>query len=507
MRRFGALLLALAGCGEDPAGGDRRPDGARALLDGALDATDAVALDGATAERAPPDAPVGDAPGPDREAPRDAAVDTAPEATLDGGATLDGATDGAGDGALDAPSGDTTTRGAVLYPATQTHAPLTPELVEGLRAIAARGPTLDDHVVSRVGASNSVNTNFLSCFAGSNVDLAGRDALRPTLDFVREGRVAGASALTRTSLAATVGWSAFAVLQGTPSALTREVDTARPRMATVLFGTNDIGFRDLPRYGANLLDIADQLTARGVVPIFTSIPPRDDSAAADLWVPRYVSVMRVVAQARGLPFVDLERSLRMLPTHGLGSDGIHLNVYTQGGAARGCVFTPEGLRYGHNQRNLFTLEAFQRVLGALRDGRAPDREAPRLSGSGTPSEPYEITSLPFGDLRNTATGGVRALGRYPGCMSAADEGGAEYYYRLRVDRPTRLRAVVVTRGTTDVDVHLMDASLRPEGCVARDDRVVTREVPAGTWHLVLDTYVSGGVERAGEYLLVVLQDP
>jgi hypothetical protein len=384
---------------------------------------------------------------------------------------------------------------------------LVSELVERLRSIAARGPTMDDRVVSKVGASNTVNTNFLGCFAGSTVDLAGREGLRPTLDSLREARVGGVSPFARVSLAATVGWSAWAALQGTPSPLTREVDAARPRMATVLFGTNDIQSRDIFRYGANLLDIADQLTARGVVPLFTSIPPRDDDAAADLWVPRYVAVMRAVAQARGVPFIDLERALRALPTHGLGSDGIHLNVYTPGGAARGCVFSPEGLRYGHNVRNLFTLEAFERVLGALREGRAPDREAPRLLGAGTPTEPFEITSLPFGDLRNTATGGVRVIDRYPGCMASADEGGAEFYYRLRVERPTRVRAMVIVRGSTDVDVHLLGGTLRPDGCVARDDRVVTRELSSGTWHLVLDTYVSAGTPRAGEYLLVVLQDP
>ena len=47
-------------------------------------------------------------------------------------------------------------------------------------------------------------------------------------------------------------------------------------------------------------------------------------------------------------------------------DNLHLNVYAPTGAARGCVFTAAGLQYGHNVRNLLTLQALDVVGGSSR---------------------------------------------------------------------------------------------------------------------------------------------
>jgi hypothetical protein len=185
-------------------------------------------------------------------------------------------------------------------PAEQRHSPLTPDLAARLRAIAARGASLADHVFSKVGDSITVSTSFMACFASTTgVDLGGREALRPTLDLYRGGAVGGTDPYRRVSLAATVGWSAWSALAGSPSPLTRELDAARPAAAAVMFGTNDIQSRDIFRYGANLLDLTDQLIARGTIPILSTVPPRDDSADADLWVPRYNAVARGVGGGGG----------------------------------------------------------------------------------------------------------------------------------------------------------------------------------------------------------------
>lgn len=398
--------------------------------------------------------------------------------------------------------------GPVLYPAAQRHSPITPDLVARLRAIAARGPSLNDNVFSKVGDSITVNTAFMACFASTAaVDLGGREHLRPTLDRYRSGSVGGTDPFRRVSLAATVGWSAHAALSGSPSPLTRELDAARPSVAAVMFGTNDIQSRDIFRYGASLLDIADQAIARGTIPILSTVPPRDDNADADLWVPRYNAVVRGVAQSRGVPLVDLHGALLPLPSHGLGGDRLHPNAYATSAGQRACVLTPEGLRFGYNQRNLLTLEALHRVAEVtLRNRAAPDADAPRLRGSGSHADPFVIPSLPFADARDTSTGGTRAFDRYP-CRATADESGAEFLYRITVTRPTAVRAMVITRGTTDVDVHLLDATATAAGCVARDDRSLVTTLAPGAWTFSLDTFVSGGTPRAGEYLLVVVEEP
>jgi hypothetical protein len=305
-------------------------------------------------------------------------------------------------------------------------------------------------VFSKVGASNTVNTNFLHCFGGTSVDLGGRDALRSTLDHFRAGAAGGTDPYRRTSLAATVGWSAWAAVTGTPSPLQRELDAVDPRYAVVMFGTNDIQTRDLHRHGQSLLDLAELCAARGVIPLFTSVPPRDDDAEADRWVPRFTAVMRGVAQTAQMPFMDLERALRVLPGHGLGTDGIHMNAYPSG--ARACALTPEGLRYGFNVRNLLTLESLHRVRLVVEGGPAPDASAEVLRGAGTAEAPFEVPSLPFADARDTRSGGPSRIDGARGVHSA--RAGAlprrRRHRRARAARRGRRRALC---GAQRPDVH------------------------------------------------------
>jgi hypothetical protein len=42
------------------------------------------------------------------------------------------------------------------------------------------------------------------------------------------------------------------------------------------------------------------------------------------------------------------------------------------------------------------------------------------------------------------------------------------------------------------------------GCLTRDDTIIEYDLSPGTYHLVLDTYVSGGQALSGEYLLTVM---
>ncbi len=395
--------------------------------------------------------------------------------------------------------------GPILYSADRTQSPITESVAANLRRIAAIAPRTEN-VFAKVGASNTVNTNHLHCFAGANVDLDGRAELQPALDFFKAGDAGGTTPFNRASLAATVGWSAWAALSGTPNPLARETAAIEPRYASIMFGTNDIQSRNIDRYGQNLFDIADQLIAEGTVPVFTDVPARDDDADADAWVPRYNAVSRGVAQARQVPFVDLHRELASLPEHGIGADGIHLNVYLPSGSARGCLLTAAGLEYGHNMRNLVTLTALARAKDAV-DGRpAPDATAPVVEGKGDLADPFVIESLPFTDFRDTSTGGFSRIDKYSGCAPNTDESGPEFLYKLELAQPTDLRAFVISLDGCDVDVHLLGAAADAASCIARNDKVVTQSLQAGTYYLSLDTYVSSGVPKPGAYLLVVLAE-
>ncbi|MFO0598268.1 MAG: SGNH/GDSL hydrolase family protein [Myxococcaceae bacterium] len=473
MRWFGGILLLLCACGAPPS-----PE-SDAGSDGELDAG---------LER---DAGGGDAgfdAGFDAGAPRDAGTG------LDAG-MLDGGTGGTGDGGL----------GVLLYPTGRTHSPLTPDVVAHLQAIAALSAGKHDDVFSKVGDSNTVNTNYLSCFGGVNVDLDGRTSLDAGIGHFARGVVQGTSPYGRTSLSATIGWSAQSAIAGSPSPLQQEIDAAQPRFATVMFGTNDVGFANPDLYGRSLVTIVDTLALQGVVPVVSSIPPRDDSMTADAWVPRYNLVARAVAQSRRVPFVDLHPLLLSTPQHGLGPDGVHLNVYFPSAGARGCVFTTSGLGYGHNVRNLATQEGLDRAWRATTQGTAPDAMGPRMSGTGKRGDAIVIPSLPFVDARDTRVDGEANLASYPGC-STTNESGPEVLYRLELTQSINLRAFVVSLGTADIDLHLLSAPDSGQACLARNDKVITRALTPGTYWLSLDTYQASTGVLPGEYLLVVMAE-
>ena len=388
------------------------------------------------------------------------------------------------------------------YPAGRTQSPLTPFVVENLRAVRARADDLQDDVFAKVGASSTVSTSFVHCFAGDDVDLDGRE-LEGTVSFFAEGDAGGTSPYTRESLAATVGWHAGRALDGDPSPLEQEVEAIRPGWAVVMYGTNDINIVTLEDYAENMLDLTDALLDRGVVPLLTTIMPRGDDRDADAEVPDFNMALRAIAEARQVPLIDYHRELVDLPDQGLSADGIHPSVLRDPGA-RACVLNPEGLAYGYNVRNLVTLEALDRVRRAVVEGEgAPDPAGPALEGDGSPTAPWVIDRLPFAHVANTLFSDHRELDLYDGCMADQDESGPEYLYRLELERATSLRIFVFDRGDVDIDLHVLDAPTEA-GCVQRAHRQLDADLGVGTWYLALDTFV-GSREQAGEYVLAIME--
>ncbi|MEZ4434539.1 MAG: SGNH/GDSL hydrolase family protein [bacterium] len=500
-----ALLWLAAGCADDEVTAplDR---GAR------LDATD------------PPDATADAAADATADAASDASVDAASDATSDAitDATLDALPDAIANGMPDAtpdptdadPVPDATPdptpdaappEGPAVYAPGRDHSPITPHVAANLRAIAARAPAQQDDVFSKIGASSTVSPWFMHCFAGDAIDLDGRDHLWPTIDHFAAGDAAGTDPYTRESLSATVGWSARNALAGDPSPLQQEIDATRPRHAIVMYGTNDIQRRDIDGYAGDLFTLVDTLTAQGIIPILSAIMPRDDDPEADALVPSYNAVVRGVAQARQIPFIDYHRRLAVLPDHGLGQDRLHASVYRTPQGARPCDFTPDGLTAGYNIRNLLVIEALTRVRAALADQPAQDPPAPLATAAGTLADPIEVTALPYTDTRDTTASPHRRIDAYPACGAAQDESGPEYVYRLTLDRPTLIRAWVLDRGLVDIDLHLLGGP-DPATCLDRDHRELVASLDPGEWYLVADTFVAAAGERAGEYLLVIVEE-
>lgn len=501
------LLILAAGCADGDA-----PAADAALTGDARPAPDARGAHDAAPDAAPDARPDADADDAAPDALLDAAADATPDAIGDmsdtmGDATPDAMVDAmtATPDALPDALPDAAPEGPAVYAPGRDHSPLTPHVAQNLRAIAARAPAQQDDVFSKIGASSTVSPWFMHCFAGDTIDLDGRDHLWPTIDHFAAGDAAGTDPYTRESLSATVGWSARNALAGDPSPLQQEIDATRPRYALVMYGTNDIQRRDIDGYASDLFTLVETLTAQGIIPILSAIMPRDDDPEADALVPSYNAVVRGVSEARQIPFIDYHRRLVVLDDHGLGPDRLHASVYRTAEGARPCDFTADGLTAGYNIRNLLVIEALHRVRALLDGAAPPDPPAPRRTATGGVDDPIEITALPYTDTRDTAASPHRRFAAYPACDAGQDESGPEYIYRLTLDRPTVIRAWILDRGPVDVDLHLLGA---PDAatCLDRDHRGLVASLDPGEWYLVADTFVAAAGERAGEYLLVVVEE-
>jgi hypothetical protein len=421
---------------------------------------------------------------------------------------VDGNADTADSATHPAPA-DPRAPGFTRYPPDGLRSPITPSVAERMYQIAGRRDR-DDMVFMKVGASGTVSRNLLYCLAGESqpqyrIDLGGRTSLQTTLDWFRGGDAAGATPFDRITIAAQVGKTAKWVQTGSPSPLSRETTALDPRFAFVNYGTNDMGMAStfagaLPLFAEQMYKLLDKLEEGGIVPIVTGLNPRGDSAEAARWAPTFDAVTRGLAESRQLPYISLYNAVYPLAAHGLGSDGLHGNAASEDGRAQPCVFSAAGLAYNYNLRNLLSLEALDAARRIVVDRQTPAESAPLplVAGRGTRAEPFVIDRLPFTHHFDTR-GAASEVARWS--CSSSNEGGPEIYYRLTLPAATGVRAVVIDRGTTDVDVHFVS----PDGvCADRGDTVVDKRLPAGQHQVVVDTFVSAGTPRAGRYLLVVL---
>lgn len=441
----------------------------------------------------------------------DVGASTASSSSDDGPSSSTGDTTGGADSSTSESGSDTTgppdpppVYEPARYPGNRTHSPITPYVADRMREIALLGPDKADDVFMKTGASSTVSRNTLFCFAEGPVDL-GDYPLDYPLDYHLGGDAAGTTPFDRVTEAALVGHHAGWAISGNPSPIDVEVSMVSPRVALVHFGANDMGWGDtygdaLLYYHSNMMLLVDGLLDQGVVPVLFGITRRGDYASAQRWVDTWNATTRGIAQARQIPFVDLYNAIDGLPGHGLAGDGLHLEAYS-GGA---CILDDEGLQHGYNIRNLVALELLDRTVAVLTDDvEGLDEPEPPLEGDGSQPAPWVIDRLPFTDVRNTEDG-ASFIDEYTGC-SNADESGPELWYRLEVEETIRLRAAVLDMEGVDIDVHLVDETATADGCIARGNHFVEETLEPGTYHFVLDSWVSTGTPLAGEVLFVLLE--
>lgn len=158
--------------------------------------------------------------------------------------------------------------------------------------------------------------------------------------------------------------------------------------------------------------------------------------------------------------------------------------------------------------------------GACSGGTGDERGGPALLSDadpfrpdadfGTPIEPHrvELQALPFTHSDSTAESDSRQLDSYA-CGPAADVSGREVWYSLSIDHPVPVRINVAAEDGVDVDLYLLVRGEEDETstCLAYGDTAIDATVPPGFNHLVVDTPVVGGEERAGAYVLTIVSAP
>jgi hypothetical protein len=352
----------------------------------------------------------------------------------------------------------------------------------------------------KVGASGTASGHFLGCFAPRDdprheLDLGGRHELMATIEFFRGGDAEGRTPFDRTTRAAVSGKAAGWVIAGSPPPLEVERAAIDPRFAFVGFGTNDVHYGPspraaLPRFYAALAQVLERLEAGGTVPIVTGLPPRDHDLTAERWVPTYDVVTRGLAEQRQLPYLSLYQATKDLPDRGLVRDGVHGNAYREGHVFRPCVFSPAGLEYHYNVRNLASIQLLDVVKRVVVDGSAaPDAPRAGWPGRGTTAAPFEVDRLPY-------------------THSPADIGHAPVVYRFELRERTGLRIIALGRDATGPDVALFATSPGAGQAVARGKHVIEGALEAGTyWITVADSTASPAPGRMVAVIRCDRDDP
>jgi hypothetical protein len=215
-------------------------------------------------------------------------------------------------------------------------------------------------------------------------------------------------------------------------------------------------------------------------------------------------VVRALAQGLQIPLVDLHAELLALPGWGLVGDGIHLDVFStrtpRQRAARPCNFTSPALEFGVNIRNLTALESLDRLRRfVFSDEEAPDGPSKPIVGSGSSSDPVHIDRLPFVDMGSTDVV-ERRRDASAGRTSLRNERGGEVYYRVVLDSPARLTALVIPRRDVEVDLQLLKSGPTGNAFGTRSNSLQRSKLPAGEYYLAVDaSEADPGIE---EYLLI-----
>jgi len=238
------------------------------------------------------------------------------------------------------------------------------------RAIYLRGQQLGNrrNVFSKIGDSITAAPQFLYPIGFGQYELGAYGNLANAIAFFSQENARAGNSFANQSLAAVSGWTADKLLTpgfaypeicGTDTPLVCEYKQTRPAIALILIGTNDSGSGAPDIFADHLRQIVEISLEMGVIPVLSTIPPKNFDENQEQRVQTWNSVIRAIAAQYEVPLWDYYANMVGLPNRGISSDGLHPSVPPDGAAAR---FTPENLQYGYTVRNLNALQVLDALL-------------------------------------------------------------------------------------------------------------------------------------------------
>jgi uncharacterized protein YgiM (DUF1202 family) len=236
--------------------------------------------------------------------------------------------------------------------------------------IFANGQALGNQarVFSKIGDSITVAESMFTPIGYGQYNLGDFGYLRTTISFFATPTATGANSFAGISVAANNGWTTDTVLNPAyanpelcaagESPLQCEYRLNHPAVALIMFGSNDVIVVPAEDYARNLRTITEFSITQGVIPVLSTIPPRQGFEDRTNF---YNQLIRETAAQFGTPLWDYHAAMLTLPNAGLSDDGLHPSA-PPNAFENGANFTGDNLRYGYVMRNLTALQ----VLDTLR---------------------------------------------------------------------------------------------------------------------------------------------
>jgi len=222
------------------------------------------------------------------------------------------------------------------------------------------------NVFSRVGDSITASENFLYPIGWGQYVLGQYGYLGDVIGYFSQANARTGNSFASAPLAAGGGWTTERLLMpggstpqicGSDTPIECEYKHVHPAIALIMIGTNDSGSGSPDVFAGNLSRIIETTINMGIIPVLSTIPPKNLGEDQENRVNTYNGVITQIARRYDIPLWDYYSNMVNAPNRGLSSDGLHPSISPFGSGR----FTPDSLLFGYTIRNLNALQVLDAV--------------------------------------------------------------------------------------------------------------------------------------------------